>query len=120
MNENDPPVILAKVNANEEKNKPLASEYEIKGFPTIKILRYGGSVVQDYKGPREADGIVEYLKKQSGPASAEIKSADDAAALIDGKKVVIVSVLFPTSPLPWPLLFCAIFHVFVYCLVLFV
>ncbi|XP_019182285.1 PREDICTED: protein disulfide-isomerase-like [Ipomoea nil] len=94
LNENDPPVILAKVDANEEKNKPLAKEYEIKGFPTIKIFRYGGSVVQEYKGPREADGIVTYLKKQSGPASVEIKSADDAAALIDGKKVVIVGV-FP-------------------------
>lgn len=91
LSQNDPPVILAKVDANEEQNKILASEFDIKGFPTIKILRYGGSVVQDYKGPREADGIVSYLKKQSGPASAEIKSADD---VIDVNKIIIVGV-FP-------------------------
>jgi hypothetical protein len=54
-------------------------------------LRKGGKSVQEYKGPREADGIVEYLKKQSGPASAELKSDDDATGFIGDKKVVIVS-----------------------------
>ncbi|MBA0581258.1 hypothetical protein Gorai_023441, partial [Gossypium raimondii] len=44
--------------------------------------------------PREADGIVEYLKKQSGPASVEIKLTEDASNLIDDKKIVIVGV-FP-------------------------
>lgn len=94
LSSHDPPVVLAKVDANEEKNKDLASEYDIKGFPTIKILRDGGKIVQEYKGPREADGIVAYLKKQSGPASAEIKSMEAAASLLEGNKVLIVGV-FP-------------------------
>ena len=29
----DPPIVLAKVDANEEANKSLASEYDVKGFP---------------------------------------------------------------------------------------
>lgn len=91
LSSHDPPVVLAKVDANEEKNRDLASEFEIRGFPTIKILRNGGKNVQEYKGPREADGIVDYLKKQSGPASTEIKSADDASAFIGENKVAIVS-----------------------------
>ncbi|KAL1309876.1 hypothetical protein HN51_052610 [Arachis hypogaea] len=90
----DPPVVLAKVDANEEKNKEIANEYDVKGYPTVKILRSGGKHIQEYKGPREADGIVEYLKKQSGPASTEIKSADDAAAFIGENKVVVVGI-FP-------------------------
>lgn len=94
LSSHDPPIVLAKVDANEEANKELASQYEIRGFPTIKILRNGGKTIQEYKGPREADGIVEYLKKQSGPASTEIKSAEDASSFIDEKKVVIVGV-FP-------------------------
>lgn len=94
LSTNDPPVVLAKVDANEEKNKPLASEFEIKGYPTLKILRYGGGVVEDYKGPRDADGIVEYLKKQSGPASFEIKAAEDASSVIDSDKILVVGV-FP-------------------------
>jgi len=94
LSSHDPPVILAKVDANEEVNKPLATEFEVQGFPTIKILRNGGKQAQEYKGPREADGIVDYLKKQSGPASAEIKSVEDASRLIDDKKIFIVGV-FP-------------------------
>ncbi|KAL9666728.1 hypothetical protein QQ045_001066 [Rhodiola kirilowii] len=89
-----PKVVLAKVDANEEENKPLASQYDVNGFPTLKIIRNGGKAVQDYKGPREAKGIVEYLIKQSGPASTEIKSSEDASNLIVDKKVVIVGV-FP-------------------------
>lgn len=46
------------------------------------------------KGPREADGIVSYVKKQSGPASAEIKSSKDAEDFIDVNKIIIVGV-FP-------------------------
>ncbi|KAM1530237.1 hypothetical protein ACFX1Z_019360 [Malus domestica] len=92
LSKNDPPVILAKVDANEEANKGLASDYEVKGFPTIKILRNGGKTIQEYKGPREAEGIVEYLKQQSGPASAEIKTTDDTTTLVGDKKIVIVGV----------------------------
>nr|AFK34272.1 unknown [Medicago truncatula] len=94
LSTHEPPVVLAKVDANEEHNKDLASENDVKGFPTIKIFRNGGKNIQEYKGPREADGIVEYLKKQSGPASTEIKSADDATAFVGDNKVVIVGV-FP-------------------------
>ncbi|XP_024986508.1 protein disulfide-isomerase-like [Cynara cardunculus var. scolymus] len=91
---NEPAIVLAKVDANAEENKGLAEQFEIQGFPTIKILRNGGENVQEYKGPREADGIVTYLKKQTGPASKEIKTAEDADRLIDGKKIFIVGI-FP-------------------------
>ncbi|OAY58285.1 protein disulfide-isomerase [Manihot esculenta] len=94
LHSHDPPIVLAKIDANEEVNKDLATQYEIKGFPTLKILRNGGKSIQEYKGPREADGIVEYLKKQSGPASSEIKSREDASSFIGDKKIFIVG-LFP-------------------------
>ncbi|KAK8966703.1 Protein disulfide-isomerase [Platanthera guangdongensis] len=94
LSKHDPPIVLAKVDANNEVNKELASTYEIRGFPTLKIIRNYGKNIQDYKGPRDADGIVEYLKKQAGPASTEIKSRKDATDLIDDKKVYIVGI-FP-------------------------
>ncbi|XP_073140152.1 protein disulfide-isomerase-like [Henckelia pumila] len=94
LSSHDPPIVLAKIDASEESTRELATEYKIQGFPTIKIFRNGGKDIQDYKGPREADGIVSYLKKQVGPASVEIKSAEDAASLIDDKSVFIVGV-FP-------------------------
>ncbi|KAK7301401.1 hypothetical protein RJT34_12264 [Clitoria ternatea] len=94
LSSHDPPIPLAKVDASAENNKELANGFEVQGFPTIKILRNGGTLVQDYKGPREADGIVDYVKKQSGPATIEIKSADDASAFTSENKVVVVGV-FP-------------------------
>ncbi|KAJ0726495.1 putative protein disulfide-isomerase [Helianthus annuus] len=94
LSSHDPPVALAKVDANAEENKGLAEQFGVKSFPTIKILKNGGEVVQDYKGPREADGIVQYLNKQVGPASFEIKTPEDAANLINDKKVVVVGI-FP-------------------------
>ncbi|XP_062182353.1 protein disulfide isomerase-like 1-1 [Phragmites australis] len=92
LSKHDPPIVLAKVDANEDKNRPLATKYEIQGFPTLKIFRNQGKNIQEYKGPREAEGIVEYLKKQVGPASKEIKSPEDATTLIDDKKIYIVGV----------------------------
>ncbi|KAJ0867601.1 putative protein disulfide-isomerase [Helianthus annuus] len=83
--------------------KNLAPEYEKAASvlsshdPPValaKILKNGGEVVQDYKGPREADGIVQYLNKQVGPASFEIKTPEDAANHINDKKVVVVGI-FP-------------------------
>lgn len=94
LSSHDPPIVLAKYDANEEANKELATQFEIRGFPTIKILRNGGKQSQEYKGPREADGIVSYLKKQVGPASTEIKSAEDASSLIDEKKITLVSLSY--------------------------
>lgn len=94
LSKHDPPVILTKVDVNEEVNKELASKYEIRGYPTLKILLDGGKHIQDYKGPRNADGIVEYLKKQAGPASAEIKSSEDADKFISEKKIYVVRSIF--------------------------
>ncbi|GJV59762.1 outer envelope protein 61-like protein [Tanacetum coccineum] len=38
LSSDDPPVVPAKVDANDEKNKDLANEYDIKSFPTLKTL----------------------------------------------------------------------------------
>ncbi|KAK1407753.1 hypothetical protein QVD17_39379 [Tagetes erecta] len=94
LSSNDPPITLAMVDANDEKNQDLATEYDIKSFPTLKIIKNGGKSIQDYKGPRDAQGIVAYLKKQSGPASTEIKSTEDGSDVVNGDKIVIVGV-FP-------------------------
>eukprot|EP00897_Mesotaenium_endlicherianum_P008617 jgi/Mesen1/7784/ME000408S06890 len=75
-------IVLAKVNADEEKNKALASKYGVQGFPTLKIFRKDAPP-QDYNGPREADGIVAYVKKQAGPASLELTSAEVAKAFFE-------------------------------------
>lgn len=94
LKKNDPPITLAKFDAFEAVNKPIARLYKVSGFPTLKILNNGGKNVQDeYNGPRKADDLVKYVQKQLGPASVEIKSTNDAASVIDLAKSFIVSTL---------------------------
>ncbi|KAL2472278.1 Protein disulfide-isomerase [Abeliophyllum distichum] len=73
LSSHDPLIALAKVDANEGANRGLATEFHIQGFSTINILRNGGKNIQECKGLLEADGIVDYLKKQAGAAFTEIK-----------------------------------------------
>nr|CAB3487096.1 unnamed protein product [Digitaria exilis] len=94
LRKHDPLVALAKLDAYDERNKEIKDKYQVHSYPTIKIIENGGNNVRGYGGPRDADGIVEYLKKQVGPASIELKSAEEAAHIIGDKRVVLVGV-FP-------------------------
>ncbi|XP_015692131.1 protein disulfide isomerase-like 1-2 [Oryza brachyantha] len=94
LRNNDPPVVLAKVDAYDERNKELKDKFGVYSYPTIKIIKNEGSDVRAYGGPRDADGIVEYLKKQVGPASLELRSAEAAVHSITDKGVILVGV-FP-------------------------
>ncbi|XP_024397608.1 protein disulfide-isomerase isoform X3 [Physcomitrium patens] len=90
LKSHDPPIVLAKLDVNSEENKPLASEYGIKGFPTIKIFKKGGGIVSDYKGPRDAAGIIAHLKQLVGPPSVEITSAKEAEELVNKSQLTVV------------------------------
>lgn len=94
LKNHDPPIVLAKVDANEEKNKPLATKYGIRGFPTLKIFKKGGSIEIDYKGPREAAGIVAHLKQMVGPPSVELTSADQGEELLKKSQLTVITSLF--------------------------
>ncbi|RLN25581.1 protein disulfide isomerase-like 1-2 [Panicum miliaceum] len=102
LRNHDPPIVLAKIDASGKKNKDFREKYHVAGYPTIKLLRNGGSSVQEYIGMRDAESIVKYLKKQVGTASTEIKSAEDAPSSItdnNGKgKGKATAILFLRSP----------------------
>uniref|UniRef100_A0A0N5BWA7 Protein disulfide-isomerase n=1 Tax=Strongyloides papillosus TaxID=174720 RepID=A0A0N5BWA7_STREA len=68
---NDPPVTLVKVDCTVEKK--VCEDHKVQGFPTLKIFRKG-VLSSEYEGPRDADGIVKYMRGQSGPSSKELKS----------------------------------------------
>lgn len=90
LRNHDPPLVLAKVDAYDERNKEIKDKYQVHAYPTIKIIENGGKDVRGYGGPRDADGIVEYLKKQVGPASMKLSSAEAAQSSIGDKGVVLV------------------------------
>ncbi|XP_039851323.1 protein disulfide isomerase-like 1-2 [Panicum virgatum] len=76
LRSHDPPIVLAKIDASDRKNQDFTQKYGVVGYPTIKLLGNKGSTVQEYLGARDAESIVEYLKKQVGTASTEIKSGE--------------------------------------------
>jgi len=88
---NDPPVHLVKVDCT-EAGKDTCGRFQVSGYPTLKIFR-GGEVSQDYGGPREAAGIVKYMKAQVGAASKECKTDEDLETLLKKPEVVVVSYL---------------------------
>ncbi|GAA0161450.1 chaperone [Lithospermum erythrorhizon] len=94
LSENEPPIVLAKVDAHDAQNKDLATKHGLSGFPTIKILKDGGNVIGDYKGPRDADGIVPYVIKQTGPPSLEITLTQEGIALVEDYGFAIMGI-FP-------------------------
>ena len=53
-------VRFAKIDCDQEENKPLAEKYNIKGYPTVKILSDNGAAIE-YDGDRSADGMRQYL-----------------------------------------------------------
>jgi protein disulfide-isomerase A1 len=68
--------VLGKVDATVHRGHGV----EIKGYPTLKIFRNGK--MSDYNGPRKADGIVSYMKKQMGPAARTVSTQAELDALL--------------------------------------
>jgi len=83
-------ISLAKVNADTDENRPLASRFDVKGFPTLKVFRKGAAPT-DYEGGRTTDTIVAYMKRQNQPAVSVLNTSADVQALADGKDVVVVA-----------------------------
>jgi protein disulfide-isomerase A1 len=77
---------LGKVDATVESD--LASKFGVRGYPTIKFFR--GSDPVDYTGGRQADDIVAWLKKKTGPPAEALTTGDSAKTFIDGADVVVV------------------------------
>lgn len=75
LKETNPNIKLAQIDCVEEEQ--LCQEFQIKGYPTLKIFREGAGV-SDYEGPREAAGIADYMFKQALPA---VQVPEDLEAL---------------------------------------
>jgi protein disulfide-isomerase A1 len=92
LKSHEPKVILAKLDADEEENKALASLYGVQGFPTLKIFREGGENVMFYNGPRDADGIVSSLKQMVAPPSKLLSSLEQANSIVRENPLTVVAV----------------------------
>uniref|UniRef100_A0A3Q3WAS3 Protein disulfide-isomerase n=1 Tax=Mola mola TaxID=94237 RepID=A0A3Q3WAS3_MOLML len=82
-------VRLAKVDATEETE--LAQQYGVRGYPTIKFFKGGDKESpKEYSAGRQADDIVNWLKKRTGPAVTTLLEVTDAESLIADNEVAVI------------------------------
>ncbi|KAJ0051278.1 hypothetical protein NL108_017674, partial [Boleophthalmus pectinirostris] len=80
---------LAKVDAIEEKE--LAEEFEVGGYPTIKLFVNGDrSKPKDYTGGRSPEAMVTWMKRQTSPGAPTLDSPSSAAQFIDAHNISVV------------------------------
>ena len=77
---------LGKVDATVEKE--LAQARDVKGYPTLTFFRNKSPV--EYNGPRNADGIIQWIEKKTGPPTISIQSKEELDAFTETESIVIV------------------------------
>ncbi|XP_058291268.1 protein disulfide-isomerase A2 isoform X5 [Hylobates moloch] len=82
-------VMLAKVDGPAQPE--LAEEFGVTEYPTLKFFRNGNRThPEEYTGPREAEGIAEWLRRRVGPSAMRLEDEVAAQALIDGRDLVVI------------------------------
>ncbi|KAJ2948031.1 hypothetical protein O0L34_g9829 [Tuta absoluta] len=84
----DTPVALAKVDCT-EGGKSTCEQFSVSGYPTLKIFRKG-EMSSEYNGPREANGIVKYMRAQVGPSSKDLLTVEDYENYLNKDEVVVI------------------------------
>uniref|UniRef100_A0A8C9VKA7 Protein disulfide-isomerase n=1 Tax=Scleropages formosus TaxID=113540 RepID=A0A8C9VKA7_SCLFO len=80
---------LAKVDATEETE--LAQEFGVRGYPTIKFFKGGEKQSpKEYSAGRQADDIVSWLKKRTGPPASMLTELTQAESLIADSEVTVI------------------------------
>lgn len=77
---------LAKVDAT--VHNELAQKYGVRGYPTLKFFRNGQD--SEYNGPRQAEGIVGWLKKKTGFPATKLVDSDAAKKYVDEREVAVI------------------------------
>ncbi len=95
LKSNDPPIILAKVDCT-EGGKSVCNRFSVQGYPTLKIFK-GTEVSAEYNGPREAAGIIKYMKSQVGPSAKELTDVAMAEAFLASEEVGVVGLFSKAS-----------------------
>ncbi|XP_077381306.1 protein disulfide-isomerase-like [Festucalex cinctus] len=89
LKKDEPAIGLAKVDATVEKE--LAEEFGVSGFPVLKLFLHGDRKKPvDYTGERTVTGIIQWLKRRTGPGASVLENADSAASFIDAHNITVV------------------------------
>ncbi|KAM5228406.1 protein disulfide-isomerase A2 [Ctenodactylus gundi] len=83
------PAALAKVDGPAEPG--LLEEFRVTEYPTLKFFRDGNRThPEDYTGPREAEGIAEWLRRRVGPSATHLTDEAGVQALVSTRDIVVI------------------------------
>ncbi|KFK38962.1 hypothetical protein AALP_AA3G182600 [Arabis alpina] len=86
------PVVMAKIDG--ERYSKVASEIEIKGFPTLLLFVNGKSIA--YTGGFSSEDIVIWVQKKTGAPTLKLSTVDEASRFLNKHHTFIVG-LFEKS-----------------------
>ncbi|XP_059899852.1 protein disulfide isomerase family A, member 8 [Gadus macrocephalus] len=87
-------VQLAKVDCT--ANPDTCKGFGASAYPLLKVFRNGVDA-GSYTGPRTADGIVQYMRTQTGPDSVPLRTEEDLQAFVNNYDPSIVGFFPPGS-----------------------
>mmetsp|Transcript_24658 Transcript_24658/g.72314 ORF Transcript_24658/g.72314 Transcript_24658/m.72314 type:complete len:315 (-) Transcript_24658:177-1121(-) len=67
-------VVLAKVDASDLDNRPLAQQAGLRGYPTLRVYRRGD--MEEYKGGRSTETIISYMQALLSSTQEEEETSD--------------------------------------------
>lgn len=95
LNKSHPKIKLAQIDCTEEEE--LCQKHHIKGYPTLKVMRGAYQEPADYDGPRDAEGIANYMIKQSKPPVQLVSEYADFVSSAEVERKAFFVQLFPTA-----------------------
>lgn len=95
LNESHPNIKLAQVDCTEQEE--LCQKHEIRGYPTMKVMRGPFQQPDDYDGPRDAEGIANYMIKQSLPPVQIVEDADEFVKASKAENQPFMVQVFPSK-----------------------
>lgn len=95
LNETHPKIKLAQIDCTVEEQ--LCQQHGIKGYPTLKVMRGPFQQPEDYEGPRDADGIVDYMIQQSLPPVRQVTDVAEFVKEGDAEKKPYMVQILPAK-----------------------
>ncbi|KAM0789802.1 hypothetical protein ACM66B_006654 [Microbotryomycetes sp. NB124-2] len=91
---------VAHLNADDPEGRPLAQQYEVRGYPTIKFLPPGGQAPIDYSGARSEAAFLEFLNDKCGTNRVPGGGLNEFAGRIPSLDSIASAFMNPTATRP--------------------
>ena len=86
LSEKESKIKLAKIDA--QAHRQYADTYGVRGYPTMKYFRQGVPI--DYKGGRQAEGVINWVESKAEPPFTPLNSGEDIERFIEDNTVSVV------------------------------